>query len=44
MRAESARSWQQIQVEKAAVVVWPEQESSDYEVSMYMTVPATTPA
>jgi len=44
LRPESARSWQQIQTEKAAVVVWPEQESSDYEVSMYMTVPATTPA
>jgi hypothetical protein len=44
MRAESARSWQQIQTEKAAVVVWPEQEASDYEVAMYMTVPATTPA
>jgi type VI secretion system ImpJ/VasE family protein len=44
MRAESARRWQQIQTEKAAVVVWPEQEASDYEVAMYMTVPATTPA
>jgi type VI secretion system ImpJ/VasE family protein len=44
LRPESARSWQQIQTEKSAVVVWPEQESSDYEVAMYMTVPATTPA
>jgi len=41
MRTESARSWNQIQVEKSAVVVWPEQGRSDYEIALYMTVPAT---
>jgi predicted component of type VI protein secretion system len=41
MRTESARSWNQIQVERSAVVVWPEQGRSDYEIALYMTVPAT---
>jgi len=44
LRGESARSWQQIQTEKSAVVVWPEQESSDYDIALYMTVPAKTSA
>lgn len=44
LRGESARSWQQIQTEKSAVVIWPEQESSDYEIFLYMTVPAKTAA
>jgi type VI secretion system protein ImpJ len=44
MRTESARSWNQIQVEKSAVIVWPEQGRSDYEISLYMTVPPTTGA
>ena len=42
LRHESARSWTQIQTEKAAVVVWPEQAKTDYEVSLYMTVPPGT--
>jgi type VI secretion system protein ImpJ len=42
LRTESTRSWQQIQVEKAAVAVWPDQEQTDYDVSLYMTVPAGT--
>jgi type VI secretion system ImpJ/VasE family protein len=42
MRTESARSWNQIQVEKSVVAVWPEQGQSDYEIALYMTVPATT--
>jgi predicted component of type VI protein secretion system len=40
LRSESARSWQQILTERAAVVVWPDQASTDYDVSLYMTVPA----
>ena len=39
MRQESARSWQQIQAEGSAVVVWGGQEF-DYQVDLYMTVPA----
>jgi type VI secretion system ImpJ/VasE family protein len=42
LRNESARSWQQIQTEKAAVAVWPDQATSDYDVSLYMTVPPGT--
>jgi type VI secretion system protein ImpJ len=42
LRNESSRSWQQIQAEKAAVVVWPSPERSDYDISLYMTVPAAT--
>lgn len=42
LRNESARSWQQILVEKAAVAVWPNQAQTDYEVTLYMTVPAGT--
>lgn len=44
MRTESARSWNQIQVEQSAVVVWPDQGRSDYEIALYMTVPATETA
>ena len=44
MRTESARSWNQIQIEKSAVVVWPDQGRSDYDISLYMTVPPTTAA
>lgn len=42
LRNESARSWTQIQTEKSAVVVWPEQARTDYEVTLYMTVPPGT--
>jgi type VI secretion system protein ImpJ len=41
MRQESARSWQQIQSEGSAVVVWSGPEA-DYQVDLYMTVPATS--
>lgn len=41
MRQESARSWQQIQAEGSAVVVWSGPES-DYKVDLYMTVPAAS--
>ena len=40
-RQESARSWQQIQAEGSAVVIWSGPET-DYEVSLYMTVPPTS--
>ncbi len=39
LRTESARSWQQIVTERAAVVVWTEHEFADIEVALYMTVP-----
>lgn len=42
LRGESARSWQQIQTERSAIVIWPDQASTDYDVSLYMTVPAGT--
>jgi type VI secretion system protein ImpJ len=38
-RAESARVWQQIQVEKAAVLRWPDADKSDFEITLYMTLP-----
>jgi len=41
MRQESSRSWQQIQAEGSAVVVWSGPET-DYEIHLYMTVPPTT--
>lgn len=39
MRADSARAWQQIITERSAVVRWTEHEA-DYEIALYMTVPA----
>ena len=41
LRQESARSWQQIQVEKSAVIRWTDHEA-DYAISLYMTVPQGT--
>jgi type VI secretion system protein ImpJ len=41
LRSESARSWQQIQAERSAVVVWTE-EIGQLDISLYMTVPAGT--
>jgi type VI secretion system ImpJ/VasE family protein len=38
LRNESARAWQQILTERAAVVRWTEHEA-DYEIALYMTVP-----
>lgn len=37
MRMDSARSWQQIQTEGSAVLVWPDVDSSDYDISLYLT-------
>lgn len=42
LRTESARSWQQIQTEGSAVLVWPDSEHSDFEVSLYLTIPSGT--
>jgi len=41
MRGESARLWERIKQEKAVAVRWPAIESSDFEVTLYMTVPDT---
>jgi type VI secretion system protein ImpJ len=38
-RGESARSWQQIQTERSAVVRWTGNESADYDLTLYMTLP-----
>ena len=39
LRGESSRSWQQIQVEKVAVVRWTGNESADYDITLYMALP-----
>lgn len=38
-RTDSARVWSQIQTEKSAVLRWPEADSSDFELTLYMTLP-----
>lgn len=40
MRADSARMWERIKQEKSIAVRWEGIETSDYEVSLYMTVPS----
>lgn len=37
---EGSRSWQQIQIEGSAIVVWSGPEA-DYDIALYMTVPQT---
>jgi type VI secretion system protein ImpJ len=39
LRGESARSWQQILSEKSAVARWTGNESADYDLTLYMTLP-----
>jgi type VI secretion system protein ImpJ len=39
LRGQSLRNWQQIQVEKVAAVRWTGNESADYEITLYMTLP-----
>ena len=39
LRGQSSRSWQQIQAEKVAVVRWTGNESADYAITLYMTLP-----
>ena len=41
MRSESARLWERIEQEKSIAVKWPGIESSDFGVTLYMTVPDT---
>ena len=41
MRGESARLWDRIQQEKTIAVRWPGVETSDFEITLYMTVPDT---
>ncbi len=41
MRDESTRLWELIKQEKAIAVRWPEAETSDFEIILYMTVPDT---
>ncbi len=38
-RIDSARVWAQLQAEKAGVLRWPDADSSDLEVTLYMTLP-----
>lgn len=39
LRQESGRIWPQIEQEKAIAIRWPGMESSDYTITLYMTVP-----
>jgi predicted component of type VI protein secretion system len=41
MRGESVRLWERIQQEKTIAVRWPGVETSDFEITLYMTVPDT---
>jgi type VI secretion system ImpJ/VasE family protein len=41
MKSESARLWERIQQEKSIAVRWPGIESSDFQITLYMTVPDT---
>jgi type VI secretion system protein ImpJ len=41
LRSNSARAWEQVQAEKAAVMRWPDEAASDFDANIYMTVPAT---
>ena len=38
-RTESARVWAQLQLEKAGVLRWPDADASDFEITLYMTLP-----
>jgi len=39
VRAESQRMWDAIKEEKSVAVRWPDMETSDFAVTLYMTVP-----
>ena len=39
MRHESGRMWERVVQEKALAATWPEAESSDFALTLYMTVP-----
>jgi type VI secretion system protein ImpJ len=38
-RTESSRVWAQLQTEKAAIVRWPGADTSDFEITLFMTLP-----
>ncbi len=38
-RTESTRVWTQLQLEKAGVLRWPDADASDFEITLYMTLP-----
>ncbi|MFT3784272.1 MAG: type VI secretion system baseplate subunit TssK [Nibricoccus sp.] len=38
IRPDSARIWQQIQMEKSVIIRWPNMAASDLQVTLYMTV------
>lgn len=38
-RSESTRVWAQLQTEKTAIVRWPAADTSDFEVTLFMTLP-----
>ena len=42
LRSVSARAWDQIQAEKAAVIRWPDEGVSDFQISLYMTLLAAS--
>jgi type VI secretion system protein ImpJ len=39
LRSSSTRAWDQIRAEKSAVIRWPDEGLSDFQISMYMTLP-----
>ena len=38
-RDESARMWERVSQEKRLAIRWPEMETSDFDITLYMTVP-----
>ena len=38
-RAEGSRVWQVLQAEKAAAIRWPGADASDFQITLYMTIP-----
>jgi len=38
IRPESARIWQQVQLERSVIIRWPNMAASDLEIALYMTV------
>lgn len=38
-RTESARIWAQIQAERSAILRWPNADGSDFEITLFMTLP-----
>ena len=39
MRDESKRMWERIEQEKIIALWWPDLETSDFNVTLYMTIP-----